>query len=572
MSIRMLLFKKGKRMKRNSKSILIISCAVAMSCLTGSVAGFAMTVEELDRKIKNSDTTFYREFFENVFYKQFVRFLQFDRLSQDLRKSPALDVNVFDEVPDSGFFVNRQGKKPLSKAELIRGPETGTGPDPAGPWSVIKGKMEGVSVGLFIQDAKGDRYLLKFDPKEYSEMMTSAEIISHKFFHAFGYYVPEYYLVRFNPDILRIDPKATYYNEDGFKKPLTNEALKDFMDRIPKFKGGTVRASVSKLLKNVQGNMLFEGRRKDDPEDLIPHEDRRSIRGLRVFGSWLNHYDLREGNTLDVIEEENGNAFVKHYLIDFGSTLGSAAYQPKVPVAGYEHIVDWYEVGKTAPTLKVMEKPWEKKWDALKRQIASPAIGYFDNAGFDPGNWKTQLPYDVFDHRFTVSDAFWAAKMIMSFSDEDIQAVVDSSEFSDPEDARTMTGILTVRRNLVGRYWFSRATPLDQIKLSDLGNQSYQIQFEDLNLKYNFAAEKETSYRFKLEFLSRGGKTTPVSHQGFNSPSFSFKVPSPDVVKVAIWVQTQYGSDQWSAPPLKIVLARTSEAASFSIVEIDHGV
>lgn len=556
-------------MKRTPSLIILLLTAVSL--LGSPVTGFGITIEEMDRRIKDNDTTFYREFFENIFYKQFAKFLRFDRLKQEISVPPSLDVNVFDEIPDSGFFTNRQGKEPLSIAELTRGPARGAGPDPAGPWKIVKGKMEGVSVGFIIDDDQGDRYLLKFDPKDYPEMTTSAEIISHKFFHAMGYHVPEYYLVHFNPDILQIDPSATYYNEDGFKKPLTQEALRSLIDQIPKMKGGIVRASASKFLKNIQGYMPFEGRRKDDPEDLIPHEDRRSIRALRVFGSWLNHYDLREGNTLDVIEEKDGNAFVKHYLIDFGSTLGSAAYHPKVPAAGYEHIVDWFEVGKAAPSLKVIEKPWEKKWDALKRQIAFPAVGYFDNSQFDPGTWKTQLPYEVFT-RLSASDAFWVAKMIMSFSAEDIEAVVNTAEFSDPEDARTMAGILTVRRNIVGAYWFSRVTPLDRTQLSDLGNQSYKIQFEDLNLKYNFATEQETSYRFKLEFLNQSGKTSDVSYQEFNSNSFSFVVPSADVVRVKIWVQAHDRKQGgWSQPPLQIVLEKTQNDLPFSIVEIDHG-
>ncbi len=558
-------------MKRNSKSILIISCVVVISCLTGSAAGFAMTVEELEHRIKNNNTSFYHEFFDTIVYKQFVKILQFDRLAQEIKKSPALDINSFDEVPDSTFFVNRQGKQPLSTTELLQGPAKGTGPDPSGPWRIIKGKMEGVSVGVFIQDSKGDRYLLKFDPKEYPEMATSAEIISHKFFYAFGYHVPEYYLVQFKPDVFEIDPAATYYNDDGFKKQFDQEALKSFLEKIPKFKGGVIRTSATKILRNVEGYTPFEGRRKDDPDDLIPHEFRRSLRGLRVFGAWLNHYDLREGNTLDIIEEENGAAFLKHYLIDFGSTLGSAASHPKVPVAGYEHIIDWYEVSKATPTLKVVEKQWEQKWDKQKRQISFPAIGYFDNSRFDPGTWKTQLPYEVFN-RLTASDAFWAAKIIMSFSDENIRAVIDSAKFSDSEDAKIMSSILTARRSIIGRYWFSRVTPLDRIQLSELGDQNDHIQFEDLNIKYGFAAAKDTTYRFKLEFLGQNGKTTHISHQEFNSPSFSFTIPSQDIVRVTIWTQARYGKDgAWSQPPLKIVLGKSQNDVPFSIVEIDHG-
>src|SRR6187200_3310436 len=41
---------------------------------------------------------------------------------------PAKDVNTIDEVPDSSWFTNRIGSRPMTIDELRRGPLTGTGP------------------------------------------------------------------------------------------------------------------------------------------------------------------------------------------------------------------------------------------------------------------------------------------------------------------------------------------------------------------------------------------------------------------------------------------------------------
>ena len=54
----------------------------------------------------------------------------------------------------------------------------------------------------------------------------------------------------------------------------------------------------------------------------MPHEHRRELRALRVFGAWTNLTDLKGANTLDTVITENGKTIVKHYLQDVGSTFG----------------------------------------------------------------------------------------------------------------------------------------------------------------------------------------------------------------------------------------------------------
>ncbi|OGW80533.1 MAG: hypothetical protein A3G33_09465 [Omnitrophica bacterium RIFCSPLOWO2_12_FULL_44_17] len=540
----------------------------------GLVPVNAVTVQELDQTIKGQEISFYREFFEKVLYKPVSQFLRLDWIidKATMRKHSALDVNIYDEVPDSGFFTNRHGKKRLSKEELQRGANQGSGPKPEGPWAVLKGKASGVTPGLVIQDLAGDRYLLKFDPQENPEMTTSSEIISQKFLHAIGYHVAEYYLVQFLPDILKVNPQTTYYNKDGFKKPLTKEALTDLLSDVPKYKGGKVRASASKMLpKPNKGNSDLEGRNKKDPDDLIPHENRRSLRALRVFGSWLNHYDLREGNTLDVIAEENGKAYIKHYLIDFGSTLGSSAYRSKVPAATHENVVDWFETGKAMGEFKIVQKPWEKRWDKNDRLIADNSIGYFDNLYFNPGRWKTQLPHEVFE-RLTVSDAFWAVKIMIAFSNEDIQAMVDTAEYSKPETAKLLTDILIARRDLIAKDWFDRMTPLDDIQLSIGQKVTGEVQFTDLAVKAGFVKAEETSYRYRLTSGSCHAKKG-IMYQEFKSPSFSFQMPDPGKKNCSVLeIQVKrVGQSKWSCPPAKILLSSPSGEAKNIISDIDHG-
>ena len=74
----------------------------------------------------------------------------------------------------------------------------------------------------------------------------------------------------------------------------------------------------------ILGGFRYAGTRPDDPNDIVPHEHRRELRALRVFGAWTNLTDLKAGNTLDTLVTENGRTFVKHYLQDVGSTFGMA--------------------------------------------------------------------------------------------------------------------------------------------------------------------------------------------------------------------------------------------------------
>src|SRR5688572_21740309 len=42
----------------------------------------------------------------------------------DRRSIPAVNVNTLDEVPDSSWFTNRIGRRPMTAAEIARGPDT----------------------------------------------------------------------------------------------------------------------------------------------------------------------------------------------------------------------------------------------------------------------------------------------------------------------------------------------------------------------------------------------------------------------------------------------------------------
>ena len=58
----------------------------------------------------------------------------------------------------------------------------------------------------------------------------------------------------------------------------------------------------------VIGGFKYFGTRPDDPNDIVPHEHRRELRALQVFGAWTNLVDMKAGNTLDTVITENGRS------------------------------------------------------------------------------------------------------------------------------------------------------------------------------------------------------------------------------------------------------------------------
>ena len=118
-------------------------------------------------------------------------------------KGPALNVNSLGEVPDSSWFTNRIGRNDMTVEEVLRGPDQVEGPA-AGIWELTGRPIAGITPKFTIRDARGDTYILKFDPASYPELPSSVELLSTKLFHAIGYHVPEDFVVSFTADRLRV--------------------------------------------------------------------------------------------------------------------------------------------------------------------------------------------------------------------------------------------------------------------------------------------------------------------------------------------------------------------------------
>lgn len=396
------------------------------------------------------------DFVENTFLKR-----------GDRTNERAVNVNTIDEVPDSSWFTNRVGARVLGLDEYVRGPNL-SGPPAPGPWTVVSGKSDGITPGFTVRDTAGAIWFIKFDPPSNPEMATGAEMIATKLFWALGYHVPENYLAVLDPAALVVSDDATIRDSLGRKQPLTRARVDALLGQGARRPDGRYRVIASRALPGTPvGPFKYFGTRPDDPNDIFPHEHRRELRGLRAFSAWLNHDDSRSVNSLDTVIEQHGRRIVRHHLIDFGSTLGSASVTAQKPRAGNEYI--W----EARPTLLTMLSFgfWVRPW--IKVHYPDyPAVGNLEAAYFWPERWKPEYPNAAFDNA-RVDDLFWAARRVVAVPDEAIRAVVDTAAYSERGAADYLGDVIIARRDKIGLRWLTGVNPLGDFALAADGTLTF---------------------------------------------------------------------------------------------------
>jgi hypothetical protein len=455
---------------------------------------------------------------------------------------PALNANTLGEVPDSSWFTERIGVRDLTLEELVRGPDRGTGPDASGPWTVLSGKSQGITPGFTARDARGDVYFVKFDRREYKHLSTAAEVISTKFFHALGYFVPENHLTHFRRDQLVIGEGARIAVKGGPRRKMTEADLDHLLRNVERQPDGTLRAVASlRLAGTPLGPHKYHGTRGDDPNDVFPHEHRRDLRGLRVFSAWLNHDDSRSVNSLDMYVGEEGRGHVRHYLIDFSSTLGSGSnaerqIAPQSPRAGHEYVIDWGPMLRSAATFGLWERPWRRV-----RYPDHPEIGRIEAAHFDPLRWKPEYPNPAFE-RMQPADAYWAAKRVARFSDEAIRAVVATGGYRDPRQEAYLADTLIARRNKTVAACFRLLNPLDRFRLE--GDEGARVlAFDNLGERAGLGRAEAYEYEWSA-FDSVTGARRAVSVPGRTTQT-AVALPAAAEALLVVRLRTVSAEPNW---------------------------
>jgi hypothetical protein len=442
---------------------------------------------------------------DNSIFRPFARVFAVDPADE------AVNVNALDEVPDSAWFQNRMGRQKPSRETLLRGacsPDELLDPRTAAPgsWLIDKGKSNGASAGFRIK-AGGKKYMLKTDTEQQPERPSAASVIGAAIYHAVGFNTSCEQIVYFDPKLLTLSQGLTVTDNSNVTRPFDRAALEAVLKQASR-RGELVRMQASAWLPgHLIGPFRYEGTRSDDPNDVIPHEDRRDLRGGRLVAAWLNHFDAREQNTMDTWIStdprvpDSSPGFVRHYYLDTSDSFGSEWADDGISRRlGRSYLLDFGDIGADFVTFGVRSRPWEE----ARRTPGMEQFGYYHHRDFDPEAWKNEYPNPAFS-RATEHDEAWMARILSRFDRADIDALVTLGDFSNSKHKDFLTEVLEQRLRKILERYLLRLSPLADGRV-ERGNE---LALTDLAARRGVRSSRGYVYRARIEDAA-GSRNVPV--------------------------------------------------------------
>jgi hypothetical protein len=424
----------------------------------------------------------------------------------------AVNVNSLDEVPDSAWFTNRRRLR--SDSDPLLGacvPSLILDPDGSaeGSWVVDHGKEDGAASGFRVTVPGKGKYMFKADPASQPELQTAASVVGAAIYHGAGFNTACEQIVYFKPSLLKLAPGLHYRHN-------TLEDLIDFdrkaLDRVlascPR-RGELVRMHASAWIPGyVLGPFHYDGTRSDDPSDVIPHENRRDLRGLRLLAAWTDNVDSRDANSDDTwfadrrTVPDASPGHVVHYCMDFSHTMGpDFGDRQRTERLGYAYLYDWVDMAEDFLGLGIPRRPWF-------RPPGDPGYELFRNFevhSFVPDEWKMQWGNPAYT-RMTEHDGAWMARILARFTPEQVRGFATMAQFSDPKNTAHLADVLEGRLIRILDRYLTRLSPIGELRVEG------RNRLCGINLAESRSVRESSRFRYTAGW-SRGG-TLPVEVRG----------------------------------------------------------
>jgi hypothetical protein len=398
---------------------------------------------------------------DSMIFRPVSRFLAVDPAGE------SINVNALDEVPDSSWFENRIGRRPMTLDEVGRGPCDDDDLDTEGPdgsWVIDKGKENGANPGFRVKVPSGAVFLIKADEKDRPERATGATAIATRFYHAAGYFTGCDRVVYVRKSLLALTPGLSHTDNTGVTRPFGEKQLQKILSGAAR-RGDRYRFVASKwLVGKPIGPFRYEGVRLDDPNDVVAHQDRRELRGQRLLAAWLGHFDSREQNSMNtwITRSKDPDAspgYVRHWILDLNDCFGSQwEWEEMTRRLNHAYYFDAGEIARDYVTLGIPRRPW----DQLKKSPDAEIFGYFEAELFEPELWKPGYQNAAF-LRMSERDGAWMARILARLTPEHIDAAVRVGDFTEPKHSAYLTTTLLARRHKILRRYLARVSPVTDL-------------------------------------------------------------------------------------------------------------
>jgi hypothetical protein len=338
------------------------------------------------------------------------------------------DVNALDEVPRSSWF-DPPDAKPDGPPVL---PLTPVGP------------AESEQPGLSVTDARGLRYELRRDQKERPELVSASAAVASRLLAAIGYRTPEVHVVTV---------AATDLKEVSDKKAA--EAASDLLREGSAPTGDRYRVRATRWPVGIDlGPTPVAGVRAEDPNDRVPHAERRTLRAIGLPLYWMGLRRLPPYALHDSYVGEPGKGHLVHYIVAFDDAFGAEAVgrEAEARLGGEGKYLN--ENALTALlTLGLRRRsapPVQTRWLAL---------GDFDPLAA-PEDFATSPPYEPMD-LVRPADTYWMAKRLAAVPPDAITAALAAGHFSDASARARAAEVMDARRTRALAWAFAQVTPAE---------------------------------------------------------------------------------------------------------------